>query len=272
MGGSAALRRAGVPHFCPPCPITTAPPSSAGTGKEDGDRHPKIMDHVLIGACARILGNIEVGHNAQVREGRGQRGKGRLGVAGCAMGEHTVGTSLAAQEGDVLGRGFCVCAAAPLRWGDHPTPPSGLTPTLRACWLRRWLQVPPCCAPSRRTRWWRARRRGRLAASQAGPPRTWIMCKRRQVVLRVCAASHPSLSYAGAADALPLPARLPQVPATKPAALLCVCISNGHDGSQPSAKTCFPPPPLLPQGEATSGKRAARWNWFGGVVPPEYLI
>ncbi|PSC74834.1 serine acetyltransferase [Micractinium conductrix] len=40
-----------------------------GTGKEDGDRHPKIMDHVLIGACARILGNIEVGHNAQVAAG-----------------------------------------------------------------------------------------------------------------------------------------------------------------------------------------------------------
>src|SRR5690606_29167428 len=31
-----------------------------GTGKEDGDRHPKIRQGVLIGAGAKILGNIEV--------------------------------------------------------------------------------------------------------------------------------------------------------------------------------------------------------------------
>ncbi len=33
-----------------------------GTGKEAGDRHPKIRHGVLIGAGAKILGNIEVGH------------------------------------------------------------------------------------------------------------------------------------------------------------------------------------------------------------------
>ncbi len=44
----------------PPSPL-----SPAGTGKEDGDRHPKISDNVLIGACARILGNIHVGKGAQ---------------------------------------------------------------------------------------------------------------------------------------------------------------------------------------------------------------
>lgn len=32
-----------------------------GTGKERGDRHPKIRRGVLIGAGAKILGNIEVG-------------------------------------------------------------------------------------------------------------------------------------------------------------------------------------------------------------------
>ena len=32
-----------------------------GTGKEDGDRHPKIGDGVLIGAGAAVLGNIRVG-------------------------------------------------------------------------------------------------------------------------------------------------------------------------------------------------------------------
>ncbi|PRW44585.1 serine O-acetyltransferase [Chlorella sorokiniana] len=40
-----------------------------GTGKEDGDRHPKISDNVLIGASARILGNIRIGRSAQVAAG-----------------------------------------------------------------------------------------------------------------------------------------------------------------------------------------------------------
>lgn len=37
-----------------------------GTGKESGDRHPKIRRGVLIGAGAKILGNIEVGEGAKV--------------------------------------------------------------------------------------------------------------------------------------------------------------------------------------------------------------
>lgn len=40
-----------------------------GTGKEGGDRHPKIRHGVLIGAGAKILGNIEVGHCARVAAG-----------------------------------------------------------------------------------------------------------------------------------------------------------------------------------------------------------
>ena len=40
-----------------------------GTGKETGDRHPKIRCGVLIGAGAKILGNIEVGHCARVASG-----------------------------------------------------------------------------------------------------------------------------------------------------------------------------------------------------------
>ena len=40
-----------------------------GTGKELGDRHPKIRHGVLIGAGAKILGNIEVGHCARVAAG-----------------------------------------------------------------------------------------------------------------------------------------------------------------------------------------------------------
>ncbi len=40
-----------------------------GTGKETGDRHPKIRRGVLIGAGAKILGNIEVGHCSRVAAG-----------------------------------------------------------------------------------------------------------------------------------------------------------------------------------------------------------
>ncbi len=40
-----------------------------GTGKELGDRHPKIRRGVLIGAGAKVLGNIEIGHCSRVAAG-----------------------------------------------------------------------------------------------------------------------------------------------------------------------------------------------------------
>lgn len=40
-----------------------------GTGKEGGDRHPKIRHGVLIGAGAKILGNIEIGSCSRVAAG-----------------------------------------------------------------------------------------------------------------------------------------------------------------------------------------------------------
>ncbi|HUB64073.1 MAG TPA: serine O-acetyltransferase [Methylocella sp.] len=40
-----------------------------GTGKERGDRHPKIKTGVLIGAGAKILGNIEIGRCSRVAAG-----------------------------------------------------------------------------------------------------------------------------------------------------------------------------------------------------------
>jgi serine O-acetyltransferase len=40
-----------------------------GTGKERGDRHPKIRAGVLIGAGAKILGNIEVGRCSRIAAG-----------------------------------------------------------------------------------------------------------------------------------------------------------------------------------------------------------
>jgi serine O-acetyltransferase len=40
-----------------------------GTGKENEDRHPKIRRGVLLGAGAKVLGNIEVGHCSRVASG-----------------------------------------------------------------------------------------------------------------------------------------------------------------------------------------------------------
>lgn len=37
-----------------------------GTGKESGDRHPKVREGVMIGAGAKILGNIEIGRYAKI--------------------------------------------------------------------------------------------------------------------------------------------------------------------------------------------------------------
>ncbi|PWV60534.1 serine O-acetyltransferase [Plasticicumulans acidivorans] len=40
-----------------------------GTGKETGDRHPKVRAGVLIGANATVLGNIEIGTGAKIGAG-----------------------------------------------------------------------------------------------------------------------------------------------------------------------------------------------------------
>jgi len=37
-----------------------------GTGKETGDRHPKVRKGVLLGPGAKILGNIEIGQGSKV--------------------------------------------------------------------------------------------------------------------------------------------------------------------------------------------------------------
>jgi len=37
-----------------------------GTGKESGDRHPKVADGVLIGAGAKVLGNVKIGEGSKV--------------------------------------------------------------------------------------------------------------------------------------------------------------------------------------------------------------
>ena len=40
-----------------------------GTGKETGDRHPKIGNNVMIGAGAKVLGNIHVGDCSRIASG-----------------------------------------------------------------------------------------------------------------------------------------------------------------------------------------------------------
>ncbi len=40
-----------------------------GTGKQAGDRHPKVRRGVLIGAGTKILGNIEIGEGAKIGAG-----------------------------------------------------------------------------------------------------------------------------------------------------------------------------------------------------------
>jgi serine O-acetyltransferase len=40
-----------------------------GTGKASGDRHPKVRRGVMIGAGAKILGNIEIGEGSKVAAG-----------------------------------------------------------------------------------------------------------------------------------------------------------------------------------------------------------
>ncbi len=40
-----------------------------GTGKEGGDRHPKIGSNVMIGAGAKVLGNIKIGNCSRIAAG-----------------------------------------------------------------------------------------------------------------------------------------------------------------------------------------------------------
>ena len=40
-----------------------------GTGKQSGDRHPKIMCGVLLGAGAKVLGNVTIGQGAKIAAG-----------------------------------------------------------------------------------------------------------------------------------------------------------------------------------------------------------
>jgi serine O-acetyltransferase len=79
-----------------------------GTGKVSGDRHPKIRHGVLIGAGAKILGNIEIGHCSR--------------VAACSVVLHDVPSNrtVAGVPAKVVGYAGC---AEPARSMDHQVEP-----------------------------------------------------------------------------------------------------------------------------------------------------
>ncbi|MEL7173999.1 MAG: serine O-acetyltransferase, partial [Pseudomonadota bacterium] len=81
-----------------------------GTGKEGGDRHPKIADGVLIGAGAKVLGNITVGKCSRVAAGSvvlkavpanttvaGVPAK-VVGEAGCSRPSHSMDHAITAED------------------------------------------------------------------------------------------------------------------------------------------------------------------------------
>lgn len=79
-----------------------------GTGKVEGDRHPKIRWGVLIGAGAKILGNIEIGHCSR--------------VAACSVVLHSVpaNTTVAGVPAKIVGVAGCT---EPSQAMDHNVEP-----------------------------------------------------------------------------------------------------------------------------------------------------
>jgi serine O-acetyltransferase len=63
-----------------------------GTGKETGDRHPKVGSRVMIGAGAKILGNVKIGEGA------------KIGAGSVVLGEVPPHTTVAGVPARVVGR------------------------------------------------------------------------------------------------------------------------------------------------------------------------
>ena len=75
-----------------------------GTGKETGDRHPKIRRGVLVGAGAKILGNIEIGEGSHV------------GAGSVVLKPVPPGSTVAGVPAKVIGK---VGHKTPSRWMDQ---------------------------------------------------------------------------------------------------------------------------------------------------------
>ncbi len=80
-----------------------------GTGKETGDRHPKIRRGVLISAGAKVLGNIEVGAYA------------KIGAGSVVLQDVPPGCTVAGVPAKLVGK--CGCER-PAREMDHSLPPA----------------------------------------------------------------------------------------------------------------------------------------------------
>ena len=65
-----------------------------GTGKESGDRHPKVREGVLLSAGATILGNVEIGRNAKVAAGSVVLSDVEEGVTVAGIPAKVVGSSI----------------------------------------------------------------------------------------------------------------------------------------------------------------------------------
>lgn len=83
-----------------------------GTGKEQGDRHPKIRKGVLIGAGANVLGNIEIGRCSRVAAGS------------VVLQDVPCNTTVAGVPARVVGQAGC---AEPARSMDQLLADKGLT-------------------------------------------------------------------------------------------------------------------------------------------------
>lgn len=70
-----------------------------GTGKDQGDRHPKVRRGVMIGANASIIGNIEIGEGAKV------------GAGSVVMKDVPCHTTVVGVPAEVIGRPDCDCPA-----------------------------------------------------------------------------------------------------------------------------------------------------------------
>ena len=70
-----------------------------GTGHEQGDRHPKIRKGVMIGAGAKVLGNIDVGEGAKV------------GAGSVVINQVPPHTTVVGVPAKVIGKPSCECPA-----------------------------------------------------------------------------------------------------------------------------------------------------------------
>lgn len=79
-----------------------------GTGKESGDRHPKVADGVLISAGAKVLGNIHIGEGALV------------GAGSVVLKDVPAHTVVAGVPAKIVGKANCDCPALSM---DHKVDP-----------------------------------------------------------------------------------------------------------------------------------------------------